>query len=361
MFFQENDQIELKEIYIPDVKKEVIAFVNTRGGTVFIGVADDGTVVGVEKLDDTILAMNNALRDSIRPDVTMITKTEILKFEEKFVIKLVVEEGGSKPYYLREKGMNPKGVYVRHGTSSVPASQSVIRTMIKNTDGDSFESHRTLHENLTFLELSQEMEHQELEFGEIQMENLGLRSKDGEFTNLALILSDQCPYSIKIAKFQDETKQVFLDRDELTGSVFSQLREALKIINYSNATTATFDDDLYRKDKISYPKVAIREALLNAVVHRDYNFSAGISVNIFSNRIEIISLGGLVDGLSIKSILRGATQPRNEKLANMFYRLELIESYGIGIGRILDSYDGCQYQPTFEDLDGAFCVTLPQR
>lgn len=223
------------------------------------------------------------------------------------------------------------------------------------------ESRRTLHQDLSFHDISQEMAALGMPFGEIQQENLGLIDNDGIYTNLALILSDQCRHSIKIGVFDGETKENFIDRHELTGSLFSQLKEALTIINYNNATQATFPDHLHRKDSRAYPPEAIREALLNAVIHRDYSFSAGIVVNIFSHKIEIISLGGLVERLSITSILRGATQSRNEKLANVFYRLKLIESYGIGIGKILATYQGFEKQPVFEDLDGAFCVTLPSQ
>ncbi len=125
-----------------------------------------------------------------------------------------------------------------------------------------------------------------------------------------------------------------------------------------NNTKATFNE-LLRVDHRDYPFDAIREALLNAIIHRDYSFSGSISINIYSNRMEIISLGGLVSGLSIEAVMMGASQPRNEKLANLFYRMKLIESYGIGIGKIMSAYKESDIKPIFDHAEGAFRVTLP--
>ena len=97
-----------------------------------------------------------------------------------------------------------------------------------------------------------------------------------------------------------------------------------------NKTEATFEG-LTRKDERDYPTETIREALLNAVVHREYSFSGSTLINIYEDRIEFISLGGIISGLSLDSIMLGVSQSRNEKLANIFYRLHLIEAYGTGI------------------------------
>ena len=111
-------------------------------------------------------------------------------------------------------------------------------------------------------------------------------------------------------------------------------------------------------DKRDYPLDAVREALLNAIVHREYSFSASTIINIFDDRIEFMSLGGLVSGLSIEAIMLGASQSRNEKLANLFYRLKLIEAYGTGIQKILVSYKEFSFKPVFKSETGAFLTTL---
>lgn len=358
MELYESEIIELKEIYTTDLKKEIVSFANTNGGTIYIGVQDNGTIVGVDHADYVIQQIANSIRDSIRPDISMFTSIELLKDENKSYIKVTVDSGTKKPYYLSDKGLKPTGVYVRRGTTSAPASEDAIRMMIKMTDGDSFETNRSLIQELTFNSLSKEMERRKREFTGVQMKNLGILSSDGIFTNMGLLVSDQCRHSIKFAVFQGTDKLVFKNRKEFTGSLFEQLAEAYKTIDFYNGTMASFHD-LLRTDERDYPEDAVREALLNAIVHRDYSFSGSTFINLYSDRLEFISLGGLVPGLSLEAAMLGASQSRNEKLANLFYRMKLIEAYGTGISKIISCYKGKSEQPVFESVEGAFQVILP--
>lgn len=358
MRLYESETVELKEIYTSDLKKEIVAFANTNGGTIYIGVQDSGEIIGVDNADFVMQQISNSLRDSIRPDVSMFTNIELLQEDKKFLIKLTISQGTKKPYYLSDKGLKPTGVYVRSGTTSAPASEDAIRMMIKKTDGDSFETNRSLVQELTFNRLEEELQKRGLEFTEIQMKNLGILSSDDIYTNMGLLVSDQCRHSIKFAIFQGTDKLVFKDRKELTGSLFAQLTDAYKTIDFYNGTKATFHD-LLRTDERDYPEDAVREALLNAIVHREYSFSGSTFINLYSDRLEIISLGGLVSGLSLEAAMLGASQPRNEKLAALFYRMKLIEAYGTGISKIISCYKGLPVQPKFENVEGAFQVVLP--
>lgn len=354
----ESESIELKEIYTSDLKKEIIAFANTNGGTVFIGVQDNGKIIGVDNADFVMQQIANSIRDGIKPDMSMFTNIELIKEEDKTYIKISVNQGTRKPYYLLDKGLKPTGVYVRSGTTSAPASDDAICMMIKMTDGDTFETNRSLIQELTFRYFGKEMERRKLECSEVQMKNLGILSSDGIYTNMGLLVSDQCKHSIKFAVFQGTDKLVFKDRKELTGSLFEQLADAYKTIDFYNGTKASFHD-LLRTDERDYPEDAVREALLNAIVHRDYSFSGNTIINLYSDRLEFISLGGLVSGLSLEAAMLGASQPRNEKLANLFYRMKLIEAYGTGISKIISCYKGLSMQPKFENVEGAFRVVLP--
>ena len=358
MRLYESETVELKEIYTSDLKKEIVAFANTNGGTIYIGVQDSGEIIGVNNADFVMQQISNSLRDSIRPDVSMFTNIELLQEDKKFLIKLTISQGTKKPYYLSDKGLKPTGVYVRSGTTSAPASEDAIHMMIKMTDGDLFETNRSLVQELTFNRLEEELHKRGLEFTEIQMKNLGILSSDDIYTNMGLLVSDQCRHSIKFAIFQGTDKLVFKDRKELTGSLFAQLTDAYKTIDFYNGTKATFHD-LLRTDERDYPEDAVREALLNAIVHRDYSFSGSTFINLYSDRLELISLGGLVSGLSLEAARLGASQPRNEKLAALFYRMKLIEAYGTGISKIISCYKGLPVQPKFENVEGAFQVVLP--
>ncbi|MEA4960962.1 RNA-binding domain-containing protein [Lutispora sp.] len=358
MDFTENINMELKETFTDDIKKEAIAFANTHGGIIYIGIADDGNIVGVKMPNDVLLQVTNAFRDSIKPDITMFTDCMIEEIEGKQVIKISVQRGVSRPYYLSDKGLRPSGVYVRQGSSSVPASEDAIRQMIKETDGDTYEKARSLDQELTFKYTIDEMAKRGMAFGEVQQKTLGIIGDDGLYTNLGLLLSDQCVHSIKAAYFQGTEKSIFMDRKEFCGSLLEQLASAYQYIDLLNKTKAMFLG-LNRVDKRDYPPEAIREALLNAIVHRDYSFSGSTLINIYEDRMELVSLGGLVSGLSLDAVMLGVSQSRNERLANLFYRLRLIEAYGTGIGKMISSYRDAGLMPAIKAADGAFQVVLP--
>lgn len=134
------------------------------------------------------------------------------------------------------------------------------------------------------------------------MKSLGLIDHDGYYTNAALLLSDQCEHSIKCAVYEDTTKLKFKARKEFYGSILKQVDEAYEYINLCNNQNSTFEG-LMRVDHYDYPQYAVREALLNAVVHRDYDYSGSILINIFSNRIEFVSIGGLVKGITLHDVM----------------------------------------------------------
>lgn len=136
MIFQESETVELKEIVVDDIKKEIIAFANGEGGRLYIGVRDDGTVTGLESVDNVSLQISNMVRDAIKPDLTMFLHYKTIEIEEKQVLEIEIQRGTERPYYIAKKGLRPEGVYVRQGYSSVPANDTAIRRMIKETDGD---------------------------------------------------------------------------------------------------------------------------------------------------------------------------------------------------------------------------------
>lgn len=351
----ETENIELKSEFTEEIYKEIIAFANTDGGTVYVGIDDNGNAVGPDNPDKEYTRITNGIRDAIMPDVTMFVRFSI---DNKKVVRITVSEGTNKPYYLRSKGLKPSGVYVRQGTSSAPASSEQIRKMIKESDGDVFEEMRSLNQQLTFESAKRAFARYNTEFNETKYSALGIKGTDGLFTNLGLILSDNCSHTIKIAVFADSSNTEFRDNKEFGGSVFSQLEDAFNYLMLCNKTAATFEG-LERIESRDYPEEAVREALLNAIVHRDYSFSGSIIINVNNTETEFISIGGLVPGLSAEDIRTGISQPRNPKLAEVFHRLHLIESYGTGIRRIYKLYENCAEQPHIEVTANTFKIVLP--
>ena len=352
----ESERIEYKSQLIDDIYKEVIAFANTDGGIIYLGIDDKGNLIGIENVDKTYTRLTNGIRDAIVPDVTMFVRYVL---QDNKVIQIEVGEGSYKPYYLKSKGMKPAGVYVRQGASSVQASPDQIRRMIKDSDGDVFEEMRSFAQELSFEEAERTFKRYQVDFSEEKYIALGLRNiHDDQYTNLAMLLSDQCQHTTKIAVFGDEANITFKDAKEFGGSIFKQLDESFAYLTLCNRTAATFKG-LERVELSDYPEDALREALLNSLVHRDYSYSGSIIINVNDSCIEFISIGGLMPGLSAEDIRSGISQPRNRKLAEIFHRLRLIESYGTGIRKIYALYKGCAAQPRIEVTPNTFKLVLP--
>ena len=360
MLFRESETIELKEIVVDDIKKEIIAFANCDGGKLYIGVRDDGTVIGLDNADSISLQISNMVRDSIKPDITMFLHYETIIENGKHIVAVDIQRGTDRPYYLTKKGMRPEGVYVRQGYSSVPATDAAIRRMIKETDGDRFEAMRCLNQELTFEAVKKEFELRKIDFGTQQMRTLKLIDHDGLYSNLALLLSDQCVHTIKAAVFQGTDQTIFKDRREFTGSLMQQMNEVYDFIDFRNQTRATIEK-LYRIDVRDYPEIAVRESLLNLLVHRDYSFSASAFISIYEDRIEFVSIGGLMPGIELEDVMVGISVCRNQDLANVFYRLHLIEAYGTGMSKIMNAYENMQLKPVIEITKNAFKIILPNR
>lgn len=354
----EGKNIEFKRQYTDDIKYAVLAFANTGGGTLYIGINDDGSVEGVENPDAVMLQVMNMIRDTIRPDITVAVDCSTELMENKHVVVLIIQRGVARPYYLANKGIRPAGVYVRQGASSVPASETTILQMIKESSGDVYEKARSLNQNLTFKEAEAYFAKKHLQFGDVQKRTLQLISADGTYSNLGMLLSDQCISIIKLAVFEGSKKTVFHDRKELSGSLFKQLEDAYAYINQFNYTRSEFPG-LERVDTRDYPPEAVREALLNAVIHREYGIGGPTLISIFDDRIEFVTIGGLVKGLSLADIKLGVSMLRNKNLANVFYRLHLIEAYGTGLLKIDECYADCAVKPQLLATDNAFKLVLP--
>lgn len=346
-----------KRQYTPDIRTEIVAFANTDGGTILVGVDDDGTSIGLENPAEVMARIANALRDGVQPDISLFVAYETLPGN---ILRITVSSGTRKPYYVTEKGIRPSGIPVRQGTTCAPASWEQIRQMIKLTDGDQYESERSIEQNLTFTAAAEEFNRRGVPLEETKYAALGIRNSDGLYTNLGLILSDQCPHSIKAAVFEDDAGTVFRDRKEFTGSILRQLRDAYDYLCLSNHIESRILG-LDRVDSEDFPQEALREALLNAVVHREYTFSGSTIINVYAARMEFISLGGLVRGLQEQDIRMGVSMPRNPRLAGVFYRLRHIESYGTGIRKIFDAYVGFPRQPQIRLSENVFVVDLPNR
>ena len=359
----ESSTTEFKRTLTDGVKRTVIAFANTNGGDLYIGVDDDGTPVGVDDIDGVMGAVGDMIRNSIRPDLTGYTAIEVEHMAdgqgvEHPVIHVTVLRGARRPYYLYHKGLRPTGVFVRHGASSVAASDEVIRQLIRESDGVTFDSSTSLEQRLTFDYAERYFRDHDLEWNENRLRTLGLIDADGLYTNTALLLSDQCRHTVKCAVFAGANKQRFVNRQEFGGSILRQLEETYRFLDITNPVEARFDG-LHRIDRRHWPPFALREGLINALTHRDYDHPGSTFINVYSDRMEFTSFGALVPSLTLADVSAGVSAPRNAVLANVLYRLHVIESYGIGIPRIIAAYEDSPFHPRIHVTTGTFTLTLP--
>lgn len=165
-------------------------------------------------------------------------------------------------------------------------------------------------------------------------------------------------HTIKVAAFEGTTQNQFKDRKEFSGSLFQQMDEVYDYIDFRNQIHSSFQK-LYRIDQRDYPETAVREALLNLLIHREYSYRASSFVSLYTDRIEFTSIGGLLNGVTLKDVMLGISVCRNVKLANIFYRLELIEAYGTGMRKIIEAYSETGKKPEIETSDNAFKIILP--
>ena len=233
---KENMHIELKKKYTKDILKTVVAFANTSGGKIYIGIDDNSKILGVKDIDSDILKLSNSIRDAIKPDVTIFTSISIEKIDGKDILVVDVQ----------------KSVI-----SSVPVTEAVIFKMIRDTDGENFEDLRSINQILEFNSLIEEFEQANIKLGKSQMRTFNIIDKDGLYTNLGLLLSEECPYTMKATIFEGNTKEVFKDRFEFSGSLIKQMKEVYSFLNRNNRTQSQIKG-LTRIDTREYPEIAIR-------------------------------------------------------------------------------------------------------
>jgi len=355
--YVEDQKTELKVELTKDIKKEIVAFANSNDGTIYIGIDDNGNVTGLKNAKKDLEALSCMIREGINSDLTLYTKIYIENIDKKDVIVIKVSEAPNKPYYLKEKGLKPSGVYLRHGNTSIQASEEIIKKMLIDNNSKAFETIISTNQNLHFEYFDSILKKHNIKTDKNKYKTLNIIDLKGKYTNLGLLLSDECPYSIKCAIFNGNDKLEFKDRREFTGSVLKQVNEAFEYLDLYNKTKGKIVG-LERIDTRDYPEYAIRESLLNAIIHRDYNFTGSILISLFDNHYEITSLGGLIKGLNIDDLYEGVSETRNPNLANIFYRLKYVESFGTGIERIIDSYKNFDKKPLFLSTENAFKVTL---
>lgn len=356
MKYEESNKVELKREMVKDLDKEIIAFLNTHDGTIYIGVDDNGNVIGIpQKLkDDYDEKISAILTNNIKPN-SRNNVTFSYDKDNVFVIK--IKEGDSKPYYLTEKGPKPSGTYIRVGRSKRPATDDEILTMIRDSSGWLWENQVSNEQDLTFDELSKIAKKRRLDFGPHKFRNLKIINKEGKFTNLGLLVSDQNPIEVKFAVYDKNLD--FKVKEEFHGSIVTIADDVLKYAELFNTTSAKIiPGQISRVETKSYPGASLREAILNAICHAEYFAPSNIKVEFFPDKVKITNPGNIYNNGTIEDIKRGIQSFRNPSLVILLNKLGYIENYGTGIQRIIESYQDTKYQAEFYVSNSYFMITL---
>ena len=348
---RENKKLEFKSDITNTFLKTVSAFANYGGGEIIFGINDDGTVTGITNLDQTCLDIENKINDSISPKPNYTFNIN----RKKNTITLSIEEGSLKPYLYKAKA------YKRNDTSTIEVDRIELNRLILDGENLTFDEVEAKNQKLTFNRLQQKLkENVGIDSFSIDiLKTLGFFTKSGKYNNGAELLADKNSFcGIDIARF-GESIDYILDRETIFNvSVLEQYDKAVEFYKkyYQYEVIKTIE----RKKVEIIPEKAFREAIANAIVHRTWDVNAHIKVSMFSDRIEIVSIGGLPSEVTPKDYLSGHVSIlRNPIIGDVFFRLGYIERFGTGVKRINEAYQSSSKKPIFEIFDNLIKITLP--
>ena len=348
---KETRTLEYKEQVTNTFLKTVSAFANYTGGKIIFGIADNGTVCPLHDLKNVCLDIENRINDSISPQPDFSLNAN----ETNGTVELAVKEGRAKPYLYKSKA------YKRNDTATIEVDSLEFTRLVLEGKNLKYESLPSRLQELSFGYLEQKFR-EVLGVEKIDadiLKTLSLYSEKDGFNNAACILSDQDSFSgIDIARF-GESISIIKNR-----KVLNQM-SALRFFD----ETIAFFKEFYQYEEIQgserktvelIPESAFREAVANAIIHRTWDVNANIRISMFNDRIQVVSPGGLPSGITKAEYLDGKNSVlRNPVLANVFYRLRIVEIFGTGVLRIRECYRKSARKPEFEISDNAIAVTLP--
>lgn len=356
---QENENIEFKELYTENIYKEIVAFLNSGSGTIYIGYNDNGELIGLENVKETEEKISNGIRGKIVPDCSVFVSINNATLDNKDYIIINVSKGVNI-YSLKDKGII-KGTYIRNGSCSMPATEETVKQMIIKNSNITFETSVANNQNLTFNYIREAFMGINIDINNKNiMKNLFMLDNNGNYTNLALLLSDQSPYTVKVATYQSVNKTNFLDRKEFGGSLLEVYDKTLSYLKINSATYGLIDSSI-REDIEEYPEFILREIILNSLIHRDYSVLTSNIINIYKDdSIEFISYGSLYGNITIEDVLAGLSTSRNPHLQSIFMRLKRVEAIGSGLRRVNSYYKSKNLDFLVKALPSSFVVRLPR-
>ena len=353
----ESNKIEFISKYTVQIIKEIVSFLNADGGKIYIGVNDDGSVCGAQKIDEILRNISDVVTMQIEPSAIEDVKPELEFLEGLPVVVINVKKGILPLYCIKNHGFSSNGCLIRIGSSCRSMSESQIneRYKLRFFDDDIIVSSSTNLESLSFFTLKNSYLEVGLRLNDDSFEtNLKLINSRGKYNIMAELLSDNNRFSLIFVKFNGLNKASISQRSDYGDkSIIFGYRQLMNRIASENIclsnTTVRPRIDTYLFDYDS-----VNEAIVNAIVHNDWSITEP-QVSFFRDRIEILSHGGLPHNLSIEEFYRGISKPRNIRLMKIFSDLDIVDHTGHGVPIIIEKYG----KEAFEINDNHIIVTIP--
>ena len=373
MILSESETAELKKstAQLGRALKAAGAFANHKGGTIYFGINDHGEIIGQDVSDATLKNISSKIRQKIKPEI--IPEIAIDGTNGDKIIRVIVKEGNNKPYFL-------DGVaYIRSGTENVVTPPDELRRLFLKTDTRHWDA--WICEGATLDDVDEERIELFLRKAKSErnfdveetisvseaLEKLGLWDDKYKLTNSAILLFGRMPQrhflqaEVRCARFKGTKPLEFIDMKVFDGSIIDQVDAAEGFVLRHITRSAWIEPTkVERQEKWEYPPDAVREAIVNAICHRDYESTANAQIRIFDDRIEIWGCGPLPQPLTPDDLKRKHKSiPRNPLIAKCFFLIKYIEQWGTGTNRMIDKcLDHGLPEPIFEEISGDFVVTF---
>jgi len=337
----ENSRNEFKIKLTEDFEETVIGFLNSKhGGNIYIGVSDNGEICGLNNnLDLLQRKIKDKIISNIEPSVLGLFDIEVLEKDNKNYIHITIASGTEKPYYLKGMGMCSDSCFIRIGSSNEKMNTNLINKLFRERMKNSLKNIVSPNQDLTFSDLKIYYQEKGFDIGSNFEKQLEFFTEDGKYNYVAYLLADNNTISIKVAKYAGNDVDELMENYEY--GFCSLVKATYRVLEKLKLENKVFTKITYpkREEKEMYDFIAVREAVINAIVHNDWSNEYPPKFELFSDKIEISSFGGIQSEFTEEEFLLGYSAPKNKELMRVFRDLELVEHLGTGIRKILKRYD----------------------
>lgn len=352
----EDKRTEFKIKLTDTLEKEVIAFLNTDGGNIFIGVDDKGKINGnLGNLDLLQRTIKDRIKDNIMPSTLGLFDVAVNEKNGKQYIQIIVAKGNESPYYLRGMGMTPDSCFIRVGSSVESMNNETILNLFSKRTRNSLKNIKSPKQDLEFKTLKIYYQENGYEINDNFLKKLDLYDDNNKFNYIAYLLADNNNLSVQFAKYDgDDVYNLIENEDFGFCSLIKITNNILNKIMLENKTYTKIETPTRKEIKL-YDYNAVKELITNALVHNDWSNGYSPKFEMFDEKLVISSNGGIQEGVSQEEFLEGFSNPRNPELMRIFRDLNFVEQLGTGIQRVLKTYE----KEIFEFYPNHIRVTVP--